>query len=431
MTVISQQTPRADPSAAEAAAAGPVIACVEAGVEGLATARIAGSLARWLGTDLLLATVEQAHPQAPTGEDLTPAAVRHGRLLLDRAARELDQNAVLHVAIGEPAEKLLALAHREAAELLVVSAPHQSRVRTLLLGSVYLALAGAAPCPVVVLAPGVQTIATTGPIVCGVDGSQPSVAAALVAADLAARLETRLLLVHAVNALPSAAPGITGGHGAARGARHDDGLRLLQAVAERLPITVPKLLLVEHGPPAERLAQVAQAESAQMVVTGSRGRGRVASALLGSVASTLTTSIDRPHMIVPPHRRPSDCADRPALATRWLRSGAAVLSVTGTPGRASTTRLEREATRLVAATGGRLVIDLSESSSIDDATIRLVDRLGRRASELGGSLVLVVTGSAVRRRLDRVARPWIIVTDALDDALEALIDRSGRGSAEA
>jgi hypothetical protein len=56
-------------------------------------------------------------------------------------------------------------------------------------------LAGSAPCPVVAMALGGETIATTGPIVWGIDGSSPSVAAAVVGADVTERLETRLLLV--------------------------------------------------------------------------------------------------------------------------------------------------------------------------------------------------------------------------------------------
>jgi nucleotide-binding universal stress UspA family protein len=139
---------------------GPVIACVDDGPGGLAAARIAGSLARWLGSRVLLTTVLQATPRTPTGGDLTPVAIRHGSTLLERAVGELDESAEMRVLTGEPAERLLALAQREAAELIVVAAPDRSRMRTLLLGSVHLALAGAGPCPVVVVPAGVETIAT-------------------------------------------------------------------------------------------------------------------------------------------------------------------------------------------------------------------------------------------------------------------------------
>jgi hypothetical protein len=59
-----------------------------------------------LGSRLLLTTVHQATPWTPTGGDLTPIAIRHGRTLLERAARDLDQTAEMRALIGEPAERL-------------------------------------------------------------------------------------------------------------------------------------------------------------------------------------------------------------------------------------------------------------------------------------------------------------------------------------
>jgi hypothetical protein len=54
----------------------------------------------------------------------------------------------MRVAFGDPAERLITLAEREAAALIVVATPDHSRPRTLLLGSVYPARTGADPCPV-------------------------------------------------------------------------------------------------------------------------------------------------------------------------------------------------------------------------------------------------------------------------------------------
>jgi nucleotide-binding universal stress UspA family protein len=231
-------------------------------------------------------------------------AVRRSRALLGRAARELDGSQEMRVAIGEPAERLLALAEREAAELLVVAAPDRSRATTGRLGSVYLALASAASCPVVVVPPGVETIAAIGPIVCGVDGSAPSMAAARVAANLAGRLETRLLLLHVVDALSTA------DRDPERATRGGMAARLLREAAGELRETTPSSLRIEHGAPAERLAAVAEREAAQLLAIGSRGGGRVASVLLASVASRLATSATRPLLDVPP------CAERPGAAAR-------------------------------------------------------------------------------------------------------------------
>jgi nucleotide-binding universal stress UspA family protein len=88
--------------------------------------------------------------------------------------------------------------------LVVVAAPDSSGA--LSLGSVYLALASAGPCPVVVVPPKVETLPSSGPIVCGVDGADPSRTAARVAADLTCRLDAQLKLVHVRDALPAAEP---------------------------------------------------------------------------------------------------------------------------------------------------------------------------------------------------------------------------------
>jgi anti-anti-sigma factor len=288
--------------------------------------------------------------------------------------------------------------------------------------------AATARCPVVVVPPGVQRIATTGPIVCGVDGSDVSNTAARVAADFADRLETRLLLVHAGDSLPAAVPGVAGGHGAASGRRPDAAALILRETADMLRETPPSYLLVERGAPAERLAAVAERESAQLLIIGSRERGPITSALLGSVASQLATSATRPLMIVPPNA-PRPRASFPVLATRRLRSGAAVLCVRGALDSRTAREFEQQAARLLAETRGRLVVDLSEATSIDGDTARVTGRLAHQASELGGRVALVATDPAVRSELDRAADPWALTTDALDVALEAVSDRFGLHSA--
>lgn len=294
MAALSERLRHPGGADAEPANDGPVIACIDDGPGGRATARIAGSLARRLDSRVLLTTVQQAAWRAPIGP-VTPAVLRHTRSLLARAARGLDQPAEMRAMFGEPAERLIWLAQREAAELIVIAYPDYSGGRMPVLGSVYLALAGAGPCPVVVVSPAVRTMpAARGTIVCGLDGSAPSLTAARVAAGLAHRLDARLQLVHATSALTAAAPRASGDHGAAFGIRH-----------------TPTSVLVEHGPPAERLADVAERQSAQLIVIGSRGRGPVASTLLGSVASELArTATRRPLVIVPPHARSSHACPR-------------------------------------------------------------------------------------------------------------------------
>jgi nucleotide-binding universal stress UspA family protein len=176
----------------------PVIGCIADAARDQAVARVAATLARHLQARLLLATVEQ-----PTPEDAPRTAASADREpLLASAARGLEPAAELHVARGEPAERLLAVADRELAQLVVVAVPPRSSPHAL--GNVHLALASAAPCPVVVVPADLPALPADGPIVCGVDGTPSSQAAVRVAGALAERLGARLLCVHA-DELPAAA----------------------------------------------------------------------------------------------------------------------------------------------------------------------------------------------------------------------------------
>lgn len=220
---------------------GPVMACIGDCGGGRSVARIAEVLARRLGARVLLATVQQPARGPMRNDEPWPTSAASGSR----------RPAAACVTVGEPSERLLALAARERAQLVVVAVPPPAPSQTPLLGNVYLALAGAASCPVVVVPAGVAAIPTEGPVVCSVDDSPSSEAAAELAAHLARRLGSRLLLV-----------------------RHTSA-------------------------PDDRLVAVAERERAQILVTASRGRGGSSSVLVGPVASRLALAAPSPVVIVP------------------------------------------------------------------------------------------------------------------------------------
>jgi nucleotide-binding universal stress UspA family protein len=143
-------------------------------------------------------------------------------------------------------------------------------------------------------------------IICGVDGSADSQAAIGVAARLAERLGARLVLAHVVEVafVPYAAVGA----GviapppilpALRDEQEEAGARLLERIAAAVGLGDAEQRVVV-GLPAERLADLADDEDAELIVVGSRGRGRFKAAFLGSVSNSLVGVARCPVLIVPP-----------------------------------------------------------------------------------------------------------------------------------
>jgi nucleotide-binding universal stress UspA family protein len=285
-----------------------VIACLDEGSAGRAAACVGGALARRLCSRLLLVTVAPAAPTVTNGSKPVPSSLRQARSILLRQGRPVLQNAAvglgpdpeLHVESGEPAERLASLAQRECADLIVVGVPTGATDATRRLGSVYLALAGTSPCPVVIVPPSVPDLAwADGPVICGVDGSDESLAAARIAIELARQLQAPIQLVH-VKGRPrlAAAPSDQRGYGARLVASHAAAMRVLLRTANLPAASLD--LRVELGNPAECLADIAAREGALMIVNGSQGRGSNRSRLLGSVSSELALAAVQPLVLVPP-----------------------------------------------------------------------------------------------------------------------------------
>ena len=77
------------------------------------------------------------------------------------------------------------------------------------------------------------------------------------------------------------------------------GHETFAAARAALPAGIETGERVELGIAADRLAEIADEVEATMIVTGTRGRGRLASAVLGSVSQTLARQAPCPVMVVP------------------------------------------------------------------------------------------------------------------------------------
>jgi nucleotide-binding universal stress UspA family protein len=146
-----------------------------------------------------------------------------------------------------------------------------------------------------------------GTIVCGIDGSADSRAAVKVAAQFADRLGSWLILAHVTEPtyVPYASAYPLGGFAGPMMTAHETeseeeaAARLLEGVAVDAGLTDAERR-VTIGHPAERLADLANEEDADLIVVGSRGRGALNAVFLGSVSHNLIGVARCPVLIVPP-----------------------------------------------------------------------------------------------------------------------------------
>jgi nucleotide-binding universal stress UspA family protein len=186
----------------------------------------------------------------------------------------------------------------KTAELLVVGTYGRAALARGFFGSVSSELLRHAHCPVAVIRDEDPRMPhpTEAPVLVGIDGSPASELATAIAFDEASRRHVDLIALHAwsdreVFELP----------GLDWSAVKDEEERLLaEGLAgwqERYPdVTVHRLIVSDR--PARVLVETS--ESAQLIVLGSHGRGRLAGTLLGSVSNAVVQSVRMPVIVARP-----------------------------------------------------------------------------------------------------------------------------------
>ncbi|MEJ5240976.1 MAG: universal stress protein [Anaerolineales bacterium] len=136
-------------------------------------------------------------------------------------------------------------------------------------------------------------------ILVAVDGSEHSLKAARVAAELARQLNaTELRVVVAFDPLPSylGEPNLQ----AAINARLDEAQRVMERALQVIGPMPEGVLRTEilEGPAAEAILQVAETHRSDLIVMGSRGLGRFTGLLLGSQSQKVVQHASCPVLIV-------------------------------------------------------------------------------------------------------------------------------------
>lgn len=133
-------------------------------------------------------------------------------------------------------------------------------------------------------------------ILVAIDGSEQAIHAARMALEIASKTGGEVTLVHVIPNLM-----ISGEVPFAAGILAEDVMKngelLLEQTAKELGS--PNLRRVcLNGTPAERLTDLAEAEAADLIVVGSKGRGAVSRMLIGSTTDRLIHISKKPVLVV-------------------------------------------------------------------------------------------------------------------------------------
>ncbi|HEY9227339.1 MAG TPA: universal stress protein, partial [Gemmatimonadaceae bacterium] len=207
----------------------------------------------------------------------------HKRAAIEQIHRVLPDESGIGVEVydGDPASRIVDIAHEANASLIVVGIGRHRVVDRVFGDETALRVARKADVPVLAVSGGAS--GAPRQVVVAVDFSETSLRAARLAIDLAAPEAT----IHLVHVEPRDAAAYE--WPATGGEYHDDAGYALSRIRDLLRppegMSVRRVLL--YGDAGTELLAFATSVHADLIATGSRGHGRVAQMLIGSVATRI------------------------------------------------------------------------------------------------------------------------------------------------
>jgi nucleotide-binding universal stress UspA family protein len=142
-----------------------------------------------------------------------------------------------------------------------------------------------------------------GTIVCGVTDSDEGRGALVVAAELSERLGLRLVLAHVAETIAPLDVNVEGNESVTTRADREGAARLVARLAAEHGVGGNAEQRSAVGDPAALLGQIAAEEAADLIVVGSRARGRLRRGLESRLVRQLETATPVPVVIAPPRPR--------------------------------------------------------------------------------------------------------------------------------
>jgi nucleotide-binding universal stress UspA family protein len=215
--------------------------------------------------------------------------------LIAQGAAPADRRVLLDE--GDPASSLVS--RSEGAEILVVGSRGRGRLAGLVLGSVSQRCIDHAVCPVAVVPPD-SSEGTRGRVIVGIDGSDAAARALRWAYEEAARRRVHLEVVHAFDFVTVVSP-----FGPTVAVERDELEKAAHELLEDAVATVaancdvrPRSVRLRASGNAAAAALLEQADDADLLVVGSRGRGAFRTVLAGSVAQQCARRSPCPVVVV-------------------------------------------------------------------------------------------------------------------------------------